>query len=111
MGGDWHMPTSSQCQELIDNTTTAWTTSDGVSGMTFTSKKDISKFIFIPAAGSAGNDDQVSNTGSTGSIWSSTISDFQEDYGMKLDIESSGAYLDTYGLPSNYKRSIRGVIG
>ena len=111
MDGDWHMPTSSQCQELIDNTTTAWTTSDGVSGMTFTSNKDTSKFIFIPAAGAYSNDEQVYDVGNIGSIWSSTISDFQENYGMKLDIDSSGAFLDTYGLPSYFLRSVRGVIG
>ena len=53
MGGDWHMPSSTQIQELIDNTTTAWTASDdGVTGMTFTSTTN-GKSIFIPAAGRA----------------------------------------------------------
>ena len=32
MGGDWHMPTPQQIQELLNNTTTAWTTQDGVNG-------------------------------------------------------------------------------
>ena len=53
MGGDWHMPSSEQIQELIDNTTTAWTTSDGVSGVTFTSTNG--KSIFIPVAHYAQN--------------------------------------------------------
>lgn len=53
MGGDWHIPTPEQLYELYNNTTTAWTELDGVEGMKFTSKKDASKSIFIPAAGSA----------------------------------------------------------
>ena len=47
------MPTPTQCQELLDNTTTTWTTLDDVSGRIFTSKIDTSKSIFIPAAGYA----------------------------------------------------------
>ena len=52
MGGSWHMPTPTQIYELHNNTTTAWVEEDGVEGMTFTSKKDSSKSIFIPAVGS-----------------------------------------------------------
>lgn len=50
MGGDWHMPTPEQFEELIStaNTTSAWTTTNG-EGITFTSKKDTSKSIFIPS--------------------------------------------------------------
>lgn len=74
MGGDWHMPTDEQMQELIDNTTTAWTTSnDGVSGMTFTSKKDTSKSIFFPATGNAGVGLIFGNK-DFGYVWSSTLS-------------------------------------
>lgn len=69
MGGEWHMPTPEQIEELIDNTTTALTTSDGVSGMTFTSKKDELKSIFIPAAGDA-LDGKIEHNGSDGCIWS-----------------------------------------
>ena len=53
MGGDWHIPSPTQIKELLDNTTKVWKTSDSVSGMEFTSKKDASKSIFIPAAGYA----------------------------------------------------------
>ena len=37
MGGYWHMPTPTQINELISNTTNTWTTQDGVNGRLFTS--------------------------------------------------------------------------
>ena len=45
------MFTHTQGQELIDNTTSAWTTIKGVNGRKFTSKTDSSKYIFLPAGG------------------------------------------------------------
>ena len=36
MGGDWHMPTPNQFQELLDNTTSTLTTRYGVNGRLFT---------------------------------------------------------------------------
>ena len=104
MKGSWHIPTYEQCQELFDNTTTAWTTSDGVSGMTFTSKKDISKSIFIPAAGFALNG-SVLNSGSSGNVWAERVDSHYINYGLyfRLAQRSSGKRYNGY--------SIRGVIG
>ena len=51
MGGDWHIPSHKQILELIDETTNEFTMQDGISGYLFTSKKDSSKTLFIPAAG------------------------------------------------------------
>ena len=108
MGGTWHMPTPTQINELINNTTTAWTTSDGVSGMTFTSKKDTSKAIFIPAAGSAW-DGSVRISGDFGSVWSYMMSRSGVGSGQGLHFYSDRADLgstDCYcGNP------VRGVIG
>ena len=53
MGGDWHMPTTAQCAELIDNTTSSWTTNyngTGVAGMILASNSN-GNSIFFPAAG------------------------------------------------------------
>lgn len=53
MGGEWHMPTSAQCQELIDNTISAWTDNwngTEVTGIVFTSTANTNS-IFIPAGG------------------------------------------------------------
>ena len=49
LGGDWHMPTKEQMQELIDETTSKWITQNGVKGRLFTGSNGNS--IFIPAAG------------------------------------------------------------
>ena len=105
MGGSWHMPTTAQIKELIntENTTTAKTTNEGVSGITFTSKKDASKSIFIPAAGKA----------SYGSIqdlyfshvWSSMMETYNIIYANVL-IDSGLTYYDRF-----YGYSVRGVIG
>ena len=52
-GGNWHMPTKNQQQELIDNTTYMWTTNynnSGINGGLYTAQNGNS--IFFPAAGS-----------------------------------------------------------
>ena len=108
MGGDWHMPTPEQIQELLDNTISTWETLYGVNGRLFTSKNDNSKSIFIPAAGYAW-DCSVQGSGDYGYVWSSMLSTSNADYGQSLDFGSDDAYLDNgsryYGL------SVRGVIG
>ena len=108
MSGDWHMPTAKQLQELIDNTTTAWAISDGVSGMTFTSKKDTSKFIFFPAAGHAlyGS---VNSSGNNGYVWSSMLSANYVICGQHLGFKPGGAYL--INIHRGYGFPVRGVIG
>ena len=108
MGGSWHMPTPDQINELIDNTTSTWTTQDGVNGRLFTSMKDTSKFIFIPAAGNAW-DGSVQDSGDYGSVWSSMLDTDSVFDGQYLSFSSGGVYLDYrsryYGL------SVRGVVG
>ena len=108
MGGSWHMPTPEQCQELIDNTTSEWTTQDGVNGRLFTSKKDSSRSIFIPAAGDAW-DGSVRIRGDDGSVWSSMLSASNVRYGQSLDFDSDYVGLD--GYDRNGGLSVRGVIG
>jgi hypothetical protein len=108
MGGSWHMPTPEQIQELIDYTTTAWTTSNGASGMTFTSKKDTSKSIFIPAAGGA-LDGSVQGSGVFGYVWSSMLDTDVVHCGQGLYFDSGDVSLN-----SSYRcdgLSVRGVIG
>ena len=109
MGGDWHMPSYKQITELIYNTTSTWTTQDEVNGMKFTSKKDNSKFIFIPAAGYAWHG-SFFNGGTNGFIWSSMSSKDIVDSGQLLGIYLGGAYPGS--LSSRYYGfSVRGVIG
>lgn len=108
MGGDWHMPSPKQINELLDNTTSEWTTLNNVSYMTFTSKKDTSKSIFIPAAGYTMNSGLVYGNGIEGNFWPSMLSDNHISNGYTLYFYSGGAELGTDNR--NYKFPVRGVI-
>ena len=74
MGEPWKMFTKEQGQELIDNTTSEWTTINGIKGIKFTPKIDISTYIFIPAAG-RWNTDFNEVIGYSGHSWSTTYRD------------------------------------
>ena len=108
MGGDWHMPTPNQIWELMHNTTSTWTTQDGVNGRLFTSKKDASKSIFIPAAGSAWIG-SVRGIGRYGHVWSSMLSTVFADSCQCLNFYSEDSYLTNYDRSDGF--SVRGVIG
>ena len=108
MGGSWHIPTPSQIQELIDNTTNKWTILDRIRGVEFTSKKDSSKSIFIPAVGFAWNG-LVVDTGNCGILWASELSINTIYYGKYLYFNSEYTKLSD-GF-RNDGLSVRGVIG
>ena len=108
MGGEWHMPSPTQIRELLDNTTDTWTTQDGVNGRLFTSKKDGSKSIFIPAAGDAW-DGSVQDSGGSGSVWSSMLNAAGVDYGKYLYFDSGYVYRGSYTRCDGL--SVRGVVG
>lgn len=108
MGGDWHMPTPTQIQELLDNTTNTWTSLNDVNGRLFTSKKDQSKSIFFPGANNAW-DGSVRGSGGSGDVLSSTLSKKYVDSMQILSFGSGGvslSYDERY-----YGCSVRGVIG
>ena len=111
MGGSWHMPTPTQIQELINtaNTTSTWTTQNGVNGRLFTSKKDTSKSIFFPAAGYAW-DGSVLDSGDIGDVWSSMLDTGNVSYGQNLGFISGDVDLD-YSGGRYYGLSVRGVVG
>ena len=108
MGGDWHMPTPTQIQELINETTNTWTTKYGVNGRLFKSKTDPSKSIFFPAAGYAWNG-SLDNSGDDGLVWSSMLSANGVSYGQYLYFYSGSVGL--YDDGRNYGFSVRGVLG
>ena len=105
-GGNWHMPTSAQCQELINNTTSVWVTNyqgSGINGRTFTAQNG--NTLFIPAAG-YWMDGSKKSGGSNGFIWTST----------PVNVSAYFMYFGN-GIPYlvNTQRSmglsIRGVVG
>ncbi len=69
-GSGWRMPTESEFEELIGNTTSERVTQNGVEGYKFTGTNKGS--IFLPAAGFVW-DGELYDVGSGGYYWSSTL--------------------------------------
>ena len=79
MGSPWKMPTKYQFSELINGTNNTWTTINGKNGIKFTSKKDSTKYIFLPAAG-YWNYTSLFDVGYYGYYWTvSLINEFTSD--------------------------------
>ncbi len=77
LGAPWRMPTDAEFAALIENCTTTWITTNGVSGYLVTGKGAYAdRSIFLPAAG-GGIDSRLYYPGSNGFYWSSTpLSDY-----------------------------------
>ena len=104
MGGDWRMPTETECQELMYNTTRKWTQVNGVNGFKFTGSNGNS--IFIPAAGRC-DDGSVEFVGGRGDVWSSSLDVSYPYTAYHLYFVSS-----SYGVGEYYRylgMSVRGV--
>lgn len=69
MGGNWHMPTLDQVNELTANTDYEWTTINGVNGGKFINRNDSSKYIFVPAAGKYNLSQELIEVGTTAYLW------------------------------------------
>ena len=106
MGGDWHMPSPDQIQELLNNATSYWATLDDVNGRFFASKKDASKSIFIPVAGAAW-DGLAHGSGEAGDIWSSML-DVNIGGGQCFYFSSGNALWSASAR--SFGLSVRGVI-
>lgn len=102
-GGAWKMPTEQQFQELLDNTDNEWTKVDNVNGYKFTSKTDNSKYIFIPAAGTASNNGHY-----FGCIWSSSLYSSDVKDSLYLNLYNGSIYMYVYDRFLGF--SVRPVI-
>ena len=86
----WRMPTITEIDELLNNTTSEWTTVNGVNGRKFTSTMN-GNSIFLPAAGyryGSYLDYQTSG----GYYWSSSLSESNPSDARSLDFGSGSAY-------------------
>ena len=92
-GGSWRIPTDAEMTELREQCTWTWTTQNGVNGYKVTSKKSgyTNKSIFLPAAGYR-YDSSLSNAGSGGYYWSSSL-DTDTPYGAWYVCFYSGSVL------------------
>ena len=106
-GADWQMPSEEQFDELINssNTTTTWTTTNGVYGRKITSKSN-GNSIFLPAAGYR-LDTSLKSAGSYGLYWSRSLFASYSVSAYYLDFVSSD--IGTYGSYRCYGRSVRPV--
>ena len=107
MGGDWRMPTKEEIQELIDNTDSEWVTINGINGRKFTSRIDMSKYIFIPASG----DHPGFWFGGQGRIclvWSSSLDTASPNKAWDLYFSSVYVHVDDYCRRGGF--AVRGVM-
>ena len=104
-GGLWHMPSSAQCQELLDQCTWTWGTSGGTTGYTVSKN---GKSIFLPMAGFYYfATDTLYDVGSRFNIWTSTPSNTDNSY--HLAAGNNDRKVDNYSRFSGF--SVRPVIG
>jgi hypothetical protein len=106
-GGDWHMPTRAQMQELTANTTYQWVTNykgSGINGGTFTATNGA--VLFIPAAGRWYEGSQY-GVGGSGYYWGSSPLGSNGAYGLSFG--NGGKGVDGNDRESGY--SVRPVVG
>lgn len=110
-GGEWHMPTTTQINELTANTTYTWETNfngSGINGGKFTSKTDDTKYIFMPAAG-YNEYNQITGKSNNG-YYLSSISNGGGNVVCGLGFRNGTKYVTTT-LYRNRGYSVRGVVG
>jgi len=104
-GGDWRMPTEAEFNELLENTTSVWTTVNDVGGYMFTSKTNENS-IFLPAAGFY-CDSEYKGAGSYIFYWSSSLFASFSFYASMLYFKTGNVYTTIFSR--NYGQSIRPV--
>ena len=114
------MPTRAEWQQLLDNTTSVWTTENGVYGRRFTASNGNSIFLpatgynwYNPAGGTSGNG--FNDVGSRGYYWTSSI--YTESSGRYwcFDFDSGGQWINSSTYNPDYNNGkgvyIRGAAG
>ena len=94
------VPNKGEMLELLNNTTSVWTTLNGVNGRRFTGKNGGT--IFLPAAGYRSRyDDVLHNVGTDGFYWTCTLFDFMNELGVYYRFNSNEVGWDYYGRNYN----------
>ena len=107
-GGMWHIPTYNQIAELLAFTKSEWTRLNCVPGRLFTSLKDKTKSIFIPAGGDVVHG-KILDTESYGFIWTSNLNKEHYAYAKYLMLWYGSAFIGDDIRCSGL--SVRAVIG
>ena len=108
-GDGWRMPTKEEFDELLENTNSAFTVQNGVSGLLLTSTVEgyTDKFLFFPAVGYADNG-QVYSIGANGNYWSASLG--SEDVNSACGLNFSGGYCGVYDDNRYYGYAVRPVF-
>lgn len=107
VGALWHMPTKTQFDELIANTTYTWETNfngSGVKGSKFTAANG--NYVFFPAAGDI-REGRTENVNVQGRYWSSTPS--EPSGGAYAILMYSGGTVTSNAYYRYFGYSVRGV--
>ena len=108
-GSGWRMPSIEQCEELSNssNTTTEWTTQNGVNGRLITSRTN-GKSIFLPAAGTHNVFSLFDYVGSNGGCWSRTLNTTVYSYEAR-HLNFNSGNVSASASERDYGRSVRPV--
>lgn len=90
-GTKWRMPTNDEMLELKNNCTWTLTTMNGISGYKVASKKNSSKYIFLPSAGYRDNT-YLKNVGTHSCYWSSSLWSDHPQCSFDLGTYSGGPF-------------------
>ena len=93
-GRGWQTPSYEQWEELLANTTSKWTTQNGVEGRLFTSKKN-GQSLFLPAAGRWVP--ELRDVGSDGHYWSSSLDTGDPRSAWRFYFYSATCEMSSYG--------------
>jgi len=108
MGEGWRMPTEEEYKELRANTSMEWIENykgTGHNVMKLTSKVN-GNYIILPSSGFCFTG-SVSNVGSNGFFWTSSLYNWDARIGRSFVADNIGRY--TYGSYRAYGQSVRGV--
>lgn len=87
MGSPCRMPTDAEFDELYDNCDWTWKQVNGVYGYEVKSRGN-NNSIFLPASGTI-DDGALLDAGAAGNYWSSSISDEDNAFAIRLDFSNS----------------------
>lgn len=109
LGGNWHLPTKEQFQELYDETDREWQTNyggvSGLNGWKFMKKSDHSVYVFFPASGRY-EGTTLNVRGTRGFYWSASW--YSDSDAYSLNFFSSSVYPQDYDL-RRYGYTVRPV--
>ena len=103
-GGGARMPTIVEWEELFNNTTSTWTSRNGVFGRLLTN--DLGRSIFLPAAGYRTNGDTIQN-GEVGCYWTSSLYTGNPGSAWSAGIDATDMYYSSRSRENGY--SVRAV--